>query len=163
MNLVTYSQNIPSPNSQPLRGVHTGYFQVGSVSNHCLSCVNVFIWFQRIVSLTHRQSKEHTALSARLAVTIIITFTISADILFLFPVQMSCIMEYILSLCALVSRNANIIQWTVWYLKKELHFCKLLKFSSSHLQTRASTAYLISPELSTDIMLNYSKNSTVFY
>lgn len=103
------SQNIPFPNSQPLSGVHVGHLKVGTISKHCLSCVNVFIWFQRIVLLTHRQSKEHTVLSARLAVTIIVTFTISADILFLFPVQMSCIMEYILS-CALVSRNANIIQ-----------------------------------------------------
>lgn len=28
-------------------------------------------------------------------------------------------------------------QWTAWYLRKGLHFCKLFKFSISHLQARA--------------------------
>lgn len=98
------------PSLPTQRGVHTCYLQFGTLSKPCLSYVNMFICFYKIVLFTHRQSKEHAALSARLAVTIIITFTISADILVWFPVQMSCIIEYIHTLCALVSRNANEIQ-----------------------------------------------------
>lgn len=39
------SQNTLPPNSQPLRGAHTGHLQVGSASKHDLSCVNMFICF----------------------------------------------------------------------------------------------------------------------
>lgn len=146
-----------------LRGVHAWYLQFGTVSKPCLSYGNMFICFCKIVLFCHRQSKEHTASSARSAVTIIITFTMSADILFVFPVQMSCIMEYIYALCALVSRNANKIQWTAWYLKRGLHFFNYSNFPSAIYKPGQPIAYLISPELALDTLLNYAKNNLVFY
>lgn len=74
----THLPQIHNPETSPLAPC----WRLGTTSEHCLTCANVFICFYKIVLFSHRQSKEHIVLSARLAVTIILTFTVSTDKVF---------------------------------------------------------------------------------